>query len=93
MKILKRLVEWVEDEWLRFLLWFLFGLVVLPMLLSRFTSWINLDQFYQGLTPGQFDLSMLLLVLVPYLFYSSYRMVHTLIVREREHEFYEEYHG
>ena len=81
-------VEWLGEEWLRFLIWFSMGLIALPMGISAVTGWINLDRFYDGLVPGNFNMGVMLLVVAPYLLYLAYRIVYR--PRGEEDEFYDD---
>lgn len=71
-------VEWFTDEWLALLIWFSVGVFVLPITLSIFTSWIQLDRFYGGLFSATVDLQWLVLAVTPYLGYLFYRFVRAL---------------
>lgn len=76
---MERLIQWAEwlgSEWLRFLVWFSVGLFMIPMGLSALTGWFSLDRFYDGLIPGNLNVSVVLLVVAPYLLYLAYRIYH-----------------
>lgn len=91
MDRLIRAVEWLGAEWIRFLVWFMVGMFVLPLALSSITGWINLDRFYDGLIPGNLNIGVILLVVAPYLLYLIYRMTHSADEQEYSEElFYEE---
>ncbi|HIJ47033.1 MAG: hypothetical protein HN661_01605 [Gammaproteobacteria bacterium] len=89
--MMNRIIDWVEwlgEEWLRFLVWFVVGLIALPMGISAVTGWINLDRFYDGLVPGNFNLGVMLLVVAPYVLYLGYRLIH--FYRVERDEFFED---
>ncbi len=76
MNRLIEMADWLGREWIRFLVWFVTGLFVLPIVTSVVTGWVNLDRFYDGLVPGNLELGVVLLVLAPYLLYLGYRLKH-----------------
>lgn len=78
MDRLHHIVEWLDREWLRFLVWFLAGLFIIPIGVSQFIGAVKLDQFYHGLLPGRLDATLLLLVMGPYLLYLGFRIVRHL---------------
>ncbi|MBT3308838.1 MAG: hypothetical protein HOL04_08065 [Gammaproteobacteria bacterium] len=75
MERLNYIVEWLDREWFRFLVWFLVGLFVIPMGITLLTGAVKLDRFYDGLMPGQLNIGVLLLAMAPYLLYLGYRIV------------------
>ncbi len=78
--------DWLGGEWLRFLVWFSVGLFLLPIGLSKLTGWVNLDRFYDGLVPGNFNIGVVMLVAAPYLIYLAYRIVQHNRVEEQYEE-------